>query len=69
MNKDKDLQFIMDQLQSMLNRDGLEPEQRSALERAKVELKQLRRKPNPTRREIYWAVRKIAEAIIKSFVD
>jgi hypothetical protein len=31
MNKDRNLQFCMDELQSMQKRDGLEPEQRSAL--------------------------------------
>jgi hypothetical protein len=53
----------------MRSRDGLEPEQMSALERAEGELKCLWRKPNPNRREIFKAVRKVAEAIIKAFVD
>ena len=68
MKKDRNLQFCMDELQSMQNRDGLEPEQRSALEKAEDELKRLWRKPNPTRREIFRAVRKVAEAIISIFV-
>lgn len=69
MSKDRNLQFCMDQLRSMRSRDGLEPEQMSALERAEGELKCLWRKPNPNRREIFKAVRKVAEAIIKAFVD
>jgi len=68
-NKDRNLQFWMDQLKSMRSRDGLEPEQMSALERAEGELKCLWRKPNPHRREIFKVVRKVAEAIIKAFVD
>ena len=67
MFKDKNLQFCMDELRSMLNRNGLEPEQRSALEKAKEELKQLWRKPDPSRKEIYRVVRRVAEAIIKNF--
>jgi hypothetical protein len=68
MSKDKNLQFCMDELKSMQNRDGLEPEQMSALEKAEDELKRLWRKPNPSRREVFKAVRKVAEAIIKTFV-
>jgi hypothetical protein len=65
--KDKNLQFCMDELKSMPGRDGLEPEQISALEKAQRELKRLWRKPNPARREIFNAVRRAAEAIIKNF--
>jgi hypothetical protein len=53
----------------MLKRDGLEPEQISALEDAEAELTGLGRKPNPSRREIFRVVRKVAEAIIKNFVS
>jgi hypothetical protein len=69
MSKDKNLQFCMDQLKFMRSRDGLEPEQMSALERAEGELKCLWRKPNPNRREIFKVVRKVAEAINKAFVN
>ena len=68
MKQDRNLQFCMDQLRFMQERDGLEPEQRGALERAKVRLKRLRRNPNPTRREIFEVVREVAEAIIDNFV-
>jgi hypothetical protein len=68
MKKYKDVQFCLDELQSMQNRDGLEPEQRSALENAKRELKQLRRNPHPSRGEIFRVVREVTEAIIESFV-
>ena len=68
MSKDKNLQFCMDELQYMQNRDGLEPGQRSALEKAERELRRLWRKPNPTRREIFKVVRNVAEAIINNFV-
>jgi hypothetical protein len=68
MKQDKNLQYCMDCLRSMQERDGLEPEQSSALEKAKVRLKKLRRSPNPTRREIFEAVRQVAEAIVNTFV-
>jgi hypothetical protein len=68
VKQDKNLQFCVDYLRSMQERDGLEPEQRGALEKAKVRLKRLRRNPNPTRREIFEAVREVAEAIINNFV-
>ena len=69
MSKDKNLQFCMDELKSMQKRDGLEPEQKGALERAESALKRLWRKPNPSRREIFNTVRKVTEAIINAFVD
>jgi hypothetical protein len=69
MSKDKNLQFCMDELQSMQDRDGLEPGQRSALEKAEKELKRLWRTPNPTRREIFKVVRKVAEALINNFAS
>jgi hypothetical protein len=64
---DKNLQFCMDELRSLQNRNGLEPGQRSRLENASEELRRLWRKPNPPRREVYLAVRKVAEAILKTF--
>jgi len=68
MKRDKKLQYCLDCLRSMQERDGLEPEQSSALEKAKVRLKKLRRSPSPTRREIFEAVRQVAEAIVNNFV-
>ncbi|HMB82726.1 MAG TPA: hypothetical protein VKI40_01625 [Terriglobales bacterium] len=68
MKKNKNLQFCLDELQSMQDRDGIEPEQRSALENAKNKLRRLRRAPHPNREEIFETVREVAEAIIKNFV-
>ena len=68
MKQDKNLQYCLDCLRSMQERDGLEPEQSSALEKARVRLRKLRRSPNPTRREIFEAVRQVAEAIVNNFV-
>jgi hypothetical protein len=68
MQYEKNLRYCLDLLRSMQNRDGLEPEQTSALEKAEIKLKRLRRKPNPSRREIFEAVRGVVEAIIKNFV-
>lgn len=69
MKDDKNLRFCIDELQSMQNRDGLQPEQRSALENAKSKLKRLRREPHPSRKEVFEVVREVAEAIIKIFVS
>lgn len=69
MKYDKNLQFCMNQLEFMQERNGLEPEQKSALARAKAKLKGLRRNPNPSRTEVFEAIRQIAEAIIDNFVQ
>jgi hypothetical protein len=69
MKRDKDLQFCLDELQSMQNRDGLEPGRRSALESAKRKLKRLRRTPHPGRKEVFEVVREVAEVIIRNFND
>jgi hypothetical protein len=68
MKQNKNLRFCMDELQSMRDRDGCEPEQRSALEKAREKLRRLSRNPNPSREEIFEVVRQVAEAISKSFV-
>jgi hypothetical protein len=65
--KDKNLQFCMDQLRSLQDRDGLEPEQRSELEKATEALKKLWRRQDPSRKEVYVAVRLVAEAILTTF--
>jgi hypothetical protein len=62
--QDKNLKFCMDQLTSLRSRDGLEPEQKSELDRAMEELRRLWRKPNPNRKEVYRTVRLVAEAIL-----
>lgn len=67
--KDKNLQFCLDSLKSMRDRDGLEPEQLGALEKAESELKRLWRKSNPSRREIFNSVRRVTEAITNIFVS
>jgi hypothetical protein len=69
MKANKNLQFCMGQLRSMQDRDGLEPEQRSALEKAGIQLKRLRRNSKPTREEIFRVVRDVAESIINIFVS
>ena len=64
---DKKLKFCMDQLRSLQSRDGLEPEQKSELEKAMEELRRLWRKPNPSRKDVYRAVRFVSEAIVNTF--
>ena len=67
MKRIKDVQFCVEQLRSMLNRGGLGPEQKSALEAALEELKELRRNANPRKQDVYRVVRKVAEVLIKYF--
>jgi len=65
--QDKNLKFCMEQLKSLQDRYGLEPEQRGELEKAMKALKQLWRKPNPSRKDVYEAVRLVAEVILTTF--
>ena len=51
MKRNRDVQFSIEVLNSMLNRSGLGPEQKSALETALMELKDLRRNANPGKRK------------------
>lgn len=67
MKRNKDVQFCIEQLSSMLNRGGLGPGQKSALEAALEELKDLRRNANPRKQDVYRVVRKVAEVLIKYF--
>lgn len=66
MKGNRDLQFCMDLLRSMLNRNGSEPEQKRTLESALRVLQRLRRKANPSREEIYHTVRVVSEAILRT---
>ncbi len=66
MKGNKDLQFCMNLLGSMLNRNELEPEQQRTLDGARNVLKRLWRKADPSREEIYHAVRIVAEAILNT---
>lgn len=63
MKHNKDLQFCIDKLKSLQNRDESGPEQKSALEVARKMLKGLRRKDNPARAEVFRVVRQVAETI------
>jgi len=65
--KNKNLKFCMDELRSLQNRSELEPEQRSRLEVAMRELRKLWRRANPTREDVYRAVRLVSEAILTTF--
>jgi len=64
---DKNLRFCMAQLDSMLNGNDFDPEQKRALAVARKELKVLWRKPSPRRAEVFRVVRRVAEAILKLF--
>ncbi len=64
MKHDKNMRFCMDQLNSMLNRNGFDPEQKRALEAAQRKLRALWRKNRPGRSQIFQVVREVAEAIL-----
>jgi hypothetical protein len=67
MKRNKDVQFCIERFNSMLNRSGLEPEQKSALESALMELKELRRNANPSKHDVYRVVRKVTEVLFSNF--
>lgn len=67
MKRNKDVQFCIEVLNSMLNRSGLGPEQSSGLEAALVELKGLRRNANPGKQDVYRVVRRVTEVLFKNF--
>ncbi|MFZ0273249.1 MAG: hypothetical protein WB524_00835 [Acidobacteriaceae bacterium] len=67
MKRNKDVQFSIEVLNSMLDRSGLGPEQKSALENALLELKGLRRNANPSKQEVYRVVRKVTELLFTNF--
>lgn len=64
MKQDRNLRFCMAQLDSMLNRDEFDPEQKRALEVARKNLKGLGRKNKPPKSEVFEVVRQVAEAIL-----
>lgn len=67
MKRNKDVQFSIEVLNSMLSRSGLGPEQKSVLESALVELKGLRRDANPRKQKVYRVIRKVSELLFTNF--
>lgn len=67
MKRNKDVRFCIEVLNSMLDRSGLGPEQRSALESALMELKDLRRNANPSKQDVYRVVRRVTEVLLSNF--
>lgn len=67
MRRNKDVQFCIEGLTSMLDRSGLGSEQKSALGTALMELKSLRRNANPSKQEVYRVVRKVTEVLLTNF--
>lgn len=67
MKRNRDVQFCIEVLKSMLNRGGLGPEQKGALESALMELKGLRRNAKPSKQDVYRVVRKVTEILFTNF--
>lgn len=68
MKSQRDLKVCVAVIQAALTRDGLEPEQKNALESALRNIRQLRRSSSLDRARIYRVVRAITEELVKAFV-
>jgi hypothetical protein len=67
MRKIKELTVCIAQLEAVLTGNDVRPEQRKDVQRAIERMKQLRRIPHPTQREVLRAVREITEALLSAF--
>ena len=67
MKQLKDVNACIARLRALQSRNDTEPEQTKHIDQAIESLRQLRRKPNPSRAEIARFVRKIAEALLNAF--
>jgi len=68
MKKFKELNACIARLQEVQAGNDLEPEQRKEIERALVHIKRLRRLPHLTQREVFCAVREIADSLLFAFL-
>jgi len=64
----KDLNACIAQLQAMLRRNDMQPEQKSDVEKILQRLRKFRRKPNPTRAETFREIRSVTDLLLKAFV-
>lgn len=68
MRKIRELNACIARLQAVQGGNDLRPEQQKEIKRAMEQLKQLRRLPHPTQREVFCAVREITEALLRAFL-
>jgi len=69
MKQYKDLNACISLLEGVQSGNSVDPEQREAVGRVIGEIKRIRRRPNLRRHELHEAVRRIAETLIRAFVD
>lgn len=69
MKKTKDLNACISLLESVQSGNSVDPEQRQAVGHVIDEVRRIRRKPNLRRHELHESVRRIAETLIRAFVD
>lgn len=67
MKKNKDLRVSISLLQSLLTRTDIVAEQRDAVTRSIAQLKQLSRKHDLTRDEVFHCIRDVSERLFKAF--
>jgi hypothetical protein len=67
MRQSKDLNAINAQLKALIARGDVGPDQKKHVEVALNELKRLRRRPDATRAEVFFCVRRVAESLLNAF--
>jgi DNA repair ATPase RecN len=68
MKQFKDVNACMAELQALLARSDIGPEQKKDVEAAIEHLRRLRRKPSATMPDVYRCVRNVASRLISAFV-
>ena len=67
MKKNKDVNTTIAQLEALVARSDISPDQKKHVEKALEELKRLRRKPKFTQEDVFYCVRKVAEGLLNAF--
>jgi len=67
MKKNKDVNATIAELESLVARSDVSPDQKKHVEKALEELKRLRRKPKFTQEDVFRCVRKVAESLLDAF--
>lgn len=68
MRKSRELNACIARLQATLAGDNVRPEQRKDIELALKRIRRLRGNPHPSQREVFDAVREIADALLRAFL-
>jgi hypothetical protein len=67
MKKNKELNAIISQLDALVARSDVDPDQKKHVRDALDELKWLRHKTKCTQQEMFYCVRKVAESLLNAF--